>query len=142
MMHELGKHPARIVYLFLACLGLAIVFLFQDFDILASLDIQAHPYVHFVVRKTLRLVVNDLFMVLFIYAWFYTPTITSMAWKLQLIDTFILLPIYLVLKLLLEGDGEISSPLLSQLHRLIINPTLLVLYIPAVYFQQLKEKRN
>jgi exosortase F-associated protein len=104
--------------------------------------IEAHPYAHFVVKRFMRLFINDSFMLLLIYAWFNDKSITQLAWKLQLVDTCILLPLYLVLKLSLEGDSEISSPLLSQFHRLIVNPTLMILLIPGVYFQRMSSKNQ
>ncbi len=55
---------------------------------------------------------------------------------LQLIEMFVVLPLYFVVKLKLEGDSEISSPLLSQFHRLIINPTLMVLLMIGFYYQR------
>jgi exosortase F-associated protein len=125
----------------LAVAGIGAMFLFQGFDWLSVLfGIEAHPYVHFVVKRFMRLFINDTFMLLLIYAWFDDKSITQLAWKLQLVDTFILLPLYLVLKLTLEGDSEISSPLLSQFHRLIVNPTLMILLIPGVYFQRMHSK--
>ena len=53
-----------------------------------------------------------------------------------LVEFFILLPAYLVAKLYFEGDSEISSPLLSFVHRLIVNPTLMVLTIIAFAYQK------
>ncbi|MCE2996813.1 MAG: hypothetical protein LW863_14525, partial [Flammeovirgaceae bacterium] len=78
-------------------------------------------------------------MLLIIHLWFRSASITKLALWIQLVDMLILLPIYLVLKLRIEGDSEISSPLLSQLHRLIVNPTLMILLFPAIYFQRLKK---
>jgi exosortase F-associated protein len=75
-------------------------------------------------------------MLLFIHSLFRDPSVTRLAWYVQLTDTLILLPVYLFVKLYYEGDAEISMPLLSQLHRLIVNPTLMVLLIPAVYYQR------
>ena len=122
----------------IAIIGLASVFLFQRVDILDLFcsDCTFHPYTRFVVKKVLRVALNDSFMLLFIHALFRDPSVTRLAWYVQLVDTFILLPIYLVIKLSYEGDIEISMPLLSQLHRLIVNPTLMVLLIPAVYYQR------
>lgn len=138
MPNELIKSPRRLIWLTLSCVGLGAMFLFQNFDWLSVLfGIDTHSYVHFVVKKFMRLFINDSFMLLLIYAWFNNKSITQLAWKLQLIDSFILLPLYLILKLWMEGDSEISSPLLSQFHRLIVNPTLMILLIPGVYFQRL-----
>jgi exosortase F-associated protein len=122
--------------------GLATVFLFQNADILDLCgSCTFHPYTHFVVRKAIRVLLNDTFMLLFIHALFRDPSVTRLALYIQLIDTLVLLPIYLVIKLGYEGDAEISMPLLSQLHRLIVNPTLMVLLIPAVYYQRIRAGR-
>lgn len=75
-------------------------------------------------------------MLWMIHLWFQSVKITRLALWVQLIDAVVLLPFYFFLKLSLEGDSEISSPLLSQLHRLIINPTLMILIFPAIYFQR------
>jgi exosortase F-associated protein len=84
-------------------------------------------------------VINDILMLVVIHLWFRDHKITRIAFLIQVVDTLILLPIYLMVKLAIEGDTEISSPLLSQLHRLIINPTLMILIFPAVYFQRLNK---
>jgi exosortase F-associated protein len=124
--------------------GLALVFLFQNADVLTFLcsDCSFHPYTHFVVKKTLRVFLNDTFMLLLIHALFRDHAVTRLAWYIQLVDTLILLPAYLVIKLSYEGDAEISIPLLSQLHRLIVNPTLMVLLIPAVYYQRQRQRKQ
>ncbi|MEI9919974.1 MAG: hypothetical protein WDO14_14430 [Bacteroidota bacterium] len=127
----------RLTMMAIAIVGLALVFLFQRVDILKICgSCTFHPYTHFVVKKLLRVVLNDSFMLLFIHALFQDRSVTRLAWYIQLVDTLVLLPVYLVIKLNYEGDAEISIPLLSQLHRLIVNPTLMVLLIPAVYYQR------
>jgi len=120
-------------------MGIAATFLFQDFSFLNDLNISEEG--HFILRKTLRVVLNDFFMLLFMVAWFKDRKVTQLAIAIQLIDGLLLLPVYLYIKLSWEGTSEISAPLLSQLHRLIINPTLMILLIPAVYFQKLSAKR-
>ena len=133
----------RSSQLVLALAGLALMFLLQNLDWLKLIcNCSNSPSVQFIVNKTVRVLVNDSFMLLFIHAWFFNRNITSLAWKLQLIDSIILLPAYLAFKLCIEGASEISSPLLSQWHRLIVNPTIMLLLIPAIYFQRLKEANN
>lgn len=123
----------------IAVCGIALVFLFQSVDVLdLCSSCSFHPYTHFVVRKTIRVALNDSFMLLFIHALFRDASVTRLAWYVQLVDTLVLLPVYLLIKLSYEGDAEISMPLLSQLHRLIVNPTLMVLLIPAVYYQRIR----
>jgi exosortase F-associated protein len=127
----------RIAMMAAAIGGLALVFLFQGVDILGVCEsCSFHPYTHFVIRKLTRVLLNDTLMLLFIHALFRDPSVTRLAWYIQLVDTLVLLPVYLFVKLSYEGDAEISMPLLSQLHRLIVNPTLMVLLIPAVYYQR------
>lgn len=133
----LRRNPVRLLWIGVAIAGLAGVYLFQESLVLSRfMAMEVHPNTAFIFKKTLRVILNDSFTLLFIYAWFNDQRITRVAMWLQLVDTLVLLPVYLLLKLLLEGDHEISSPLLSQLHRLIVNPTLMVLFIPAVYFQR------
>ena len=123
----------------IAVLGIMLTFLFQEFTFLSNLNISGNT--QFILRKVLRVLLNDFFMLIFIAAWFKEWRVTRLAIAIQLIDSLILLPAYLVLKLWAEGNAEISIPLLSQLHRLIINPTLMILLIPAVYFQRLSKSR-
>jgi len=135
-LQQLKAHPSRAMGIVLAFIGLVLSYMLQDVDTLALLNIRADPAIHFAVRKLIRVMINDTCLLLIIHFWFSEVLITRLAWKVQLIDTLILLPLYLVIKLKLEGPSEISSPLLSQLHRMIVNPTLMILIIPGVYFQR------
>jgi exosortase F-associated protein len=127
----------RLAMMGIAVVGLAAVYLFQRVDVLNICQgCMFHPYTHFAAKKMLRVLLNDSFMLLFIHALFQDRSVTRLAWYVQLVDTFVLLPVYMIIKLSYEGDAEISIPLLSQLHRLIVNPTLMVLLIPAVYYQR------
>ncbi len=60
----------------------------------------------------------------------------KVAFLLFLVELFIILPLYFWIKLSTEGDSELSSPLLSQIHRLIINPTLMILLIVSFLYQK------
>ena len=140
-LQRIKDNPKRAGWIIVALVGLTASFILQQVNILARLSFEVDPYTDFITRKVVRVIVNDLCMLLLIHAWFDDKAITRLAWKIQLIDTLILLPIYLTLKLTIEGDSELSSPLLSQLHRLIVNPTLMILLIPAVYFQRLMKQK-
>jgi exosortase F-associated protein len=139
-LQQLREKPFRLVCIALAVVGLALSFLLQDVDLLQRAGVYASPSTHFVVRKLIRVIINDTCLLIIIHFWFYDPSVTQLSWKIQLVDTLILLPIYLVLKLNLEGPSEISAPLLSQFHRIIVNPTLMILIIPGVYFQRIRTK--
>ncbi|MCE2896016.1 MAG: hypothetical protein LW721_16410 [Flammeovirgaceae bacterium] len=141
-LDKLGlSRTLRIALVIFGVVGLVIVFLFQQTVFLGQLVDQAsHPYLSFSFNRALRLLLNDFFMLLLLAGWFRSRSVLQLAFAVQLIDFFLLLPVYLLVKLNLEGDVEISSPLLSQFHRLIVNPTLMILLIPAVYFQRFIKK--
>jgi exosortase F-associated protein len=120
--------------------GVMCTYLLQDMEFAAALGLSERA--EFVVRKAFRVALNDLFMLVLVGAWFRDKSVTRLAILIQLIDGLILLPIYLVVKLHFEGASEVSMPLLSQFHRIIVNPTLMLLLIPAVYFQRAKQKRS
>lgn len=135
----------RFVLIFLSLLVLVLVYVFQKFSYMGFVNnflpgfLEAkHPYSIFVINKTCRLIFNDLACMLFIYAVFKTTNHLRVSFYLFLAELLVLLPIYFVLKLTLEGDSELSSPMLSQLHRLIVNPLLMILLIMGFVFQRFK----
>jgi hypothetical protein len=75
----------------------------------------------------LRLLANDLICFFMISSIFKEKSYRQIAFVVFMIELLVILPIYLFLKLSLEGTSEISSPLLSFIHRLIVNPTLMIL---------------
>lgn len=96
----------------------------------------------FVINKTIRLILNDILCVCLIYALFPGRNYLRLAWYIFLIELLVILPIYLVIKLSLEGDSELSSPLLSQIHRLIVNPLLMFLLMIGFLYQRLSAKKS
>lgn len=137
---EILKQPKRFMLIILALVGLALIYLLQESLTLSSiLPFQISSSTNFIFKKLVRVTLNDLCMLLFLHAWFNSKSITKLGLWIQAVDTVILLPIYLVIKLSVEGTSEISTPLLSQWHRLIVNPTLMLLLIPAIYYQRFKE---
>lgn len=115
--------------------GLLAIYLFQQVDIARLMDI-ASPAWKFVLNKTFRFLANDFLMIGLIYALFDERKYVIFALWVQLAGfIFILLP-YFLLKL---GFHAGNGPLISFLHRLILNPTLLILLIPAFYYQRMKQ---
>jgi exosortase F-associated protein len=101
-----------------------------------------HPYTFFIVNRTIRLILNDGACMLLIWSLFREMKYLTAAFIVFLIELFIILPVYFVVKLNLEGASEISSPLLSQIHRIIVNPLLMIILIMGFYYQQVtKDKR-
>lgn len=128
----------KIVMIAFGLAGVACTYLLQDMEFVSALALSKET--EFVTRKVLRVVLNDLFMLIFLTAWFNDKSVTRLAILIQLIDGLVLLPVYLAIKLHFEGTSEVSMPLLSQLHRIIINPTLMLLLIPAIHFQRLSKR--
>lgn len=133
-----SRKPVRIL---LTCLGLGILltmYLSQRFNFAALLlDVPStHPYLIFVFNKTLRLIVNDAACFIIILAIFQETRYLRLSFYVFLIELLLILPVYFFIKLSLEGDSEISSPLLSQIHRLIVNPTLMILLMIGFFYQQ------
>lgn len=122
----------RVLLIGFGIAGVVLTFLLQNQLTLNGMTEE----VDFVLRKSVRVILNDVFMLLVIVGLFYDRKVTRLAIAIQLVDALVLLPLYFFFKLSLEGTSEISAPLLSQFHRLIVNPTLLLLLIPAVYFQR------
>jgi exosortase F-associated protein len=141
------RKPDRIWSAFLilaAFLLLAGVYLFQRTNLIGpdgGLFTTAPPNLVFVANRVVRLILNDFACFLLIYALFKEYKYLKIAFIMFLVELLFILPIYFLLKLSLEGDSEISSPLLSLIHRLIVNPTLMLLLIAGFVYQKNLPKR-
>jgi exosortase F-associated protein len=113
--------------------GLAAVYLFQRID-LASLSGAGESVTQkFLINRTIRFLLNDAFMIGLIYALFEEKKYLVFALWVQLTGLVIFLLPYFILKLYYPSY---NGPMISYLHRLILNPTLLLLLIPAFYYQK------
>jgi exosortase F-associated protein len=119
---------------------LAATYLFQRLDI-SSLLGSFSSNMRFVLNKSIRFIANDIACLLLISAVFNKPAYLRLSSVFFIGEMFILLPLYFVLKLSLEGDTEISSPLLSQLHRMIINPLLMIVLMMGFFYQDYFSKK-
>ena len=124
------------IALFATALGiLMVVYLFQRSGNPAMLW-STSPAVGFVIGRLIRFLLNEFACLLLIIAIFNDIRYLRIGWRLFLIELFVLLPVYFVLKLLVEGDSEISSPLLAQIHRMVVNPLLMVILIIGLFLQK------
>jgi len=137
-----SDYQKRTAIFLLCLLGLIMVFFFQRFSYASFLfpSIESDNLV-FIINKSIRLILNDSLCLGIIYALFYDIKYVKLGSAVQLVEMFVLLPLYFYFKLTLEGDSEISSPLLSQIHRLIVNPTMMVLLMVGFYYQLKVNKR-
>ena len=124
---------AKRVVVGLCCMGgLVAVFLFQRFDIAGLMGIEASIN-RFLMNRTIRFLLNDALTIGLIYALFVERKYVIFAIYVQLAGVVLFLLPYFILKIYFPSY---NGPLISFLHRLIVNPTLLLLLIPAFYYQR------
>lgn len=128
-------NKTRILYSIIAVTTLITLYIFQRFNYSALLASDLLPNTQFIVNRTFRFFFNDLAVILLIYAIFNSKALLKIAFSIQLTEMLLILPLYFYLKLSLEGASEISSPLLSFIHRVVVNPIIMLLLIPAYWFQ-------
>jgi exosortase F-associated protein len=109
------------------------VFIFQKLDVATLLDIGSRSIDRFLINRTVRFLLNDVFAIGLIYALFKERKYVVFSLWVQLAGVVFFLIPYFILKLYLPSY---NGPLISFLHRLILNPTLLLLLIPAFYYQK------
>ena len=142
----------RWVVLLLGCGGLFLVYFFQDYlDFYSILrgevpdhleytsDFQNVNKVAFIVNKTLRYVINDLLAIAVIFGLFSEKKYTRFSFYVMLFGLLVLLPAYLSLYFI-QPHG--LSSLISHLHRIVLNPVLMMLLIPAFYYQRSTEHKR
>ncbi|CAN5499258.1 hypothetical protein BH10BAC4_BH10BAC4_16090 [soil metagenome] len=125
----------------LAIAILVAAYLFQKFDY-SSLIGNYSSNARFVINRTARFLINDASCLLLIMAIFNQSSYLRVGTWIFLIELIVLLPAYFIVKLSLEGDSEISSPLLSQVHRMIINPLLMIALIMGLFYQDYFWKKS
>ena len=126
------RHRLRLALAVISVAGLVLVFLFQRQDVGAMLGIESN-FGRFIINRSIRFVINDALAILLIYAIFYERKYVMFAVWVQLIGMILVLFPYFILKFNYPGY---NGPLISFLHRLVLNPTLLLLLIPAFYYQR------
>jgi exosortase F-associated protein len=142
-----GKRASVALVLTLGGIALALIYVFQRINY-GTLLLQALGMgrpgddLVFVINKTVRLLANDLICFFVIYLIFKERGYRQVAFGVFLVELLLILPLYLLLKLNFEGSSEISSPLLSFIHRLIVNPTLMVLTGIALAYQKFVISKN
>lgn len=113
--------------------GLVLIFIFQRFDTAGWIGMDMGNPARFILNRSIRFVLNDVLAIGLIFALFYERKYVIFAMVAQLMGMFLFLIPYFILKVNYPGY---NGPLISFLHRLILNPTLLLLLIPAFYFQK------
>jgi exosortase F-associated protein len=123
----------RILLGVVSVAGLIVVFLFQRINLAEAMGFSNSAIQQFIINRSIRFLFNDFLTIGLIYALFGERKYVMFALWVQGIGiVFFLIP-YFVLKIQYPAY---NGPLLSFLHRLILNPTLLLLLIPAFYYQK------
>ena len=112
--------------------GLVAVFLFQRWDVAGLIGIETNIN-KFLLNRAIRFLLNDVLTIGLIYALFAERKYVIFAVYVQLAGVILFLLPYFILKVYFPSY---NGPLISFLHRLIVNPTLLLLLIPAFYYQK------
>lgn len=128
------QRTKRLILIFISLLCLGIIFIGQNFDYSSLFFQDTSPKWHFIVNRLVRFLLNDNLMLLLIYALFYERKYVKFGLAVELFGFFFLLIPYFVLRY----EFSINPMYISFIHRLIINPTLMLLLIPAIYIQRTK----
>ncbi len=116
--------------------GLLALFIFQKVNF-ASHFFSLSLNESFVFNRSLRFIINDSLSILLIYAIFQERKYVIFACWVQIVGFVFLLCPYFILRIYWP---EYNGPMLNFLHRIIINPTLMLLLIPALWHQKNKQK--
>lgn len=120
----------RIAVAGISITGLVLIFVLQKYF---YTFVQGTGAVSFFVSRTIRFLLNDALTIALIWSLFNKRKYVVFSLWVQLFGfCFILVP-YFILKYFYS---TYNGPLLSFMHRLILNPTLLLLLIPAFYYQE------
>lgn len=147
MINNLPLGISSLLYLTLGGMGLVAVYLFQDYlDVYSIVQGEAPQRLHykveyaesinpwaFSINKACRYILNDLFAISIIYGLFGESRYVRFAIYVLLAGLFLLVPLYIFLYL---AQPQGFSSMLSHLHRIVMNPVLMMLMIPALYFQK------
>jgi len=122
----------------LAIIGLVGFFLIQQVDFTFHTTLISDNLTRFILNKSIRFIVNDLLAIALIYALFGERKYVHFAIAVQIFGLLFLLLPYFVLKLYMPGY---NGPMINFLHRIILNPILMLLLIPAFYYQRINAKK-
>lgn len=111
--------------------GLVTLFLFQRVD--WTLGLEAPAITKFVITRSIRFVFNDILATLLVLALFGKRQLVMISIYVQVAGLVLVLIPYFILKV---NFPAYNGPLLSFLHRLILNPVLIYLLIFFFWFQE------
>ena len=135
----LNPKAMRVIAGVIAVAGLFLFFLFQNINFAFILFKIVDKSQAFFVNRSIRFLLNDALAIALIYSLFGEKKYTWFAVAVQIFGLIFLLMPYFVLKLYFPAY---NGPLINFLHRIVLNPTLLLLLIPAFYYQKFGAQRE
>lgn len=139
-MWPFNLKPRQYLQIGLAILGWVLVYIFQEFDY-SRLEMRPAQYAEgnipegeswrFVINKSIRFLLNDLLSLLFIHGLFQKRNYFIVALLVMSFGMLILLPSYLILAIAFK---ESAFHLLTFLHRITMNPWLMLMLVPAFFY--------
>jgi exosortase F-associated protein len=123
----------RVIIAIFSATALLFVYLFQRVDVTAFFNLSVSGTGRFIFNRVVRFVLNDVFALGLIYALFPFRKYLVFSILVQATGLLIFLLPYLVLKV---HYPSYNGPLINFLHRLILNPTLSILLVPAFYYKE------
>lgn len=138
--------PKQIFIIAFALLGWAAVYVNQEFDFTRfryNPGQYGQGYIpegeewRFAVNKSIRFFLNDLISLAFIYGLFQSVKYVKVALLVMGVGMSILLPSYLSLAILYKDE---AFNFLTFLHRITMNPWLMLLLVPAFFYQRMDKK--
>lgn len=128
----------RLLIIGLSLMGLVAVYILQrEFQHLFD-ELSLSSNQRFIAGRSLRFILNDLLIILLIYGIFEKRKYVVFAFYVQLAGIILILIPYFFLR----ANTDYSNALLSFLHRLVVNPLLMLLLIPAFYYQKKLKKHQ
>ncbi len=128
----------RFFLIFISLTGLGVIFLAQRYDYSSLISDNLNSQSQFIINRSIRFLINDNLVLLLIYALFYDKKYVKFGLTVEAIGFFFLLVPYFILRFY----TAIDHMYISFIHRLIINPTLMVLLVPAIYLQLINRKEH
>jgi exosortase F-associated protein len=128
---RLAELCKKNIIVIITILVLASVYIFQQqLDWANFLNLTQWPH-RLIVNKSIRFLINDLLVILLIKILFVKNQYVWFAFLVQLFGIIFILTPYLIMKIYFPGEFGI---VFSFLHRLVVNPLLMLMLLPAFYF--------
>jgi len=123
----------RVILGICCAAGLMVIFLTQQWSAADFFGLPFEGIGAFIFNRSIRFILNDLLAIGLIHALFNNRRFTLLAFYVQIFGmVFILFP-YFIAKLYYPSY---NGPLINFIHRIILNPLLILLLIPAFYYQK------